>query len=338
MLKLAEHPMIVPAVFVSRRHVLQLATGAAALATGARTARAQDYPSRPIRFIVPFPPGGVSDIIARQMGQWLSERLGQPFVVEDRGGAGSNLGTEVVVNAPADGYTMLLDGSANAVNATLYPDLSFIYLRDITPVASMFRAPHIMEVNPSFPAKTIAEFIDYAKAHPGEINMASAGTGTISHMAGELFKMKTGIDLTHVPYRGAGPALTDLLGGQVQVMFDNAASSMAHIRAGRLRALAVTTASRIDVLPDVPAVGEFVQGYEASNVNGIGIPAKTPPDIVAKLNVEINAVLGDPQTKAKFADLGGATMIGSPADYKAFLTAETAKWAAVVKAAGLKPG
>jgi tripartite-type tricarboxylate transporter receptor subunit TctC len=300
-------------------------------------ARAQDYPSRAIRFVVPFPPGGVSDIIARQMGQWLSARLGQPFVVEDRGGAGSNLGTEMVVSAAPDGYTLLLDGSANAVNATLYPDLGFIYLRDITPVASMFRAPHIMEVAPSFPAKTVADFIAYAKTHPGQINMGSAGIGTISHMAGELFATMAGIELTHVPYRGAAPALVDLLGGQVQVMFDNAASSIAHVQAGRLRALAVTTAARIDVLPDVPAVAEFVPGYEASNVNGIGVPAKTPAEIVTRLSAEINAVLGDARTKARFAELGGAPMICSPVDYRKFLADETEKWARVVKAAGLKP-
>jgi tripartite-type tricarboxylate transporter receptor subunit TctC len=303
-----------------------------------RLGRAEAYPSRPIRFVVPFPAGGVSDIIARQMGQWLSDKLGQPFVVEDRGGAGSNLGTEVVVNSEPDGYTLLLDGSANAVNATLYPDLSFVYLRDITPVASMFRAPHIMEVNPSFPAQTIPDFIAYAKAHPRQINMASAGVGTISHMAGELFAMMTGIELTHVPYRGAGPALTDMLGGQVQVMFDNAASSTAHVRAGRLHALGVTTAKRVEVLSDVPSISEFVAGYEASNVNGMGIPAKTTDDIVAMLNGEIGTILGDPATKTRFAELGGAPMIGSSADYKAFLSAETDKWAKVVKAAGLKPG
>jgi tripartite-type tricarboxylate transporter receptor subunit TctC len=271
------------------------------------------------------------------MGQWLSARLGQPFVVEDRGGAGSNLGTEMVVSAAPDGYTLLLDGSANAVNATLYPDLGFIYLRDITPVASMFRAPHIMEVAPSFPAKTVADFIAYAKTHPGQINMGSAGIGTISHMAGELFATMAGIELTHVPYRGAAPALVDLLGGQVQVMFDNAASSIAHVQTGRLRALAVTTAARIDVLPDVPAVAEFVPGYEASNVNGIGVPAKTPAEIVTRLSAEINAVLGDARTKARFAELGGAPMIGSPVDYRKFLADETEKWARVVKAAGLKP-
>lgn len=320
---------------LSRRRLLQAVAVAAPFVAG--RAAADTYPSRPVRFIVPFPPGGVSDIIARQMGQWLADRLGQPFVVEDRGGAGSNLGTEVVVNAPADGYTLLLDGSANAVNATLYPNLNFVYLRDITPVASMFRAPHLMEVNPAFPAKTVAEFIAYAKTHPGQINMASAGVGTISHMAGELFAMMVGIKLTHVPYRGAGPALTDLLGGQVQIMFDNAASSTAHVQSGRLRALAVTTASRVEVLPEVPALAEFVPGYEASNVNGVGVPAKTPVAIVATLNETINSILAEPRTKQRFAELGGAAMIGSSADYKKFLTDETEKWANVVKAAGLKP-
>jgi tripartite-type tricarboxylate transporter receptor subunit TctC len=327
---------------LSRRRFLQfqlhsLAAGAAAAPIISGTARAQSYPSRSLRFVVPFPSGGVSDIIARYMGQRLSDRLGQSFVIENRGGAGSNLGTELVVNAPADGYTLLLDGSANAVNATLYPNLGFNYLRDISPVSSMFRAPHIMEVHPAFPARTVPEFIAYARAHPRQINMSSAGTGTISHMAGELFKMMTGIELTHVPYRGAAPALTDLLGGHVQVMFDNAASSTEHVRAGRLHALAVTTANRMEALPEVPTVGEFVRGYEASNVNGIGVPAKTPAETVAKLNAEVNAILGDPLTKARFAELGGAAMIGSAADYARFLADETEKWAGVVKAAGLKP-
>jgi tripartite-type tricarboxylate transporter receptor subunit TctC len=322
---------------LSRRRALHLTAGMAAASIVSVAAKGQGYPSRPIRFVVPFPSGGVSDIIARLMGQRLSERLGQPFVIENRGGAGSNLGTETVVKAPPDGHTVLLDGSANAVNATLYTNLSFNYLRDIAPVASMFRAPHIMEVHPSFPAVTVPEFIAYAKAHPGRTNMASAGIGTISHMAGELFNMMTGIALTHVPYRGAASALTDLLGGQIQVMFDNAASSTAHIRAGRLRALAVTASTRVDALPDVPTVAEFVQGYEASNVNGIGVPARTPADIAAKINAEVDGILGDPFIKARFAELGGTVMIGSPADYRIFLADETQKWARVVKAAGLKP-
>jgi len=325
----------------TRRQVLHRALQAAtafAVPAAAGRARAGNYPDRPIRFVVPFPPGGVSDVIARQMGQWLAEDLGQPFVIEARGGAGSNLGTELVVNAPPDGHTLLLDGSANAVNATLYPDLSFVYLRDITPVASMFRAPHIMEVSPQFPAQTVAEFIAYAKAHPGRITMASAGTGTISHMAGELFAMMAGITLTHVPYRGAAPALNDLLGGQVQVMFDNVVSSLAHIRDGRLRALAVTSAARAEVLPDVPTVAETVAGYEASNVNGIGVPAKTPAEIAALLNAAINKILAEPRAAARFATLGGSPMTGSTADYRQFLTAETDKWAKVVKSAGLTPG
>ena len=323
---------------LSRRRMLRAAAGIAAAPIISAIAKAQGYPSRPVRFVVPFPPGGVSDIIARLIGQQLSERLEQPFVIEDRGGAGSNLGTEIVVRAPSDGHTLLLDGSANAVNASFYPNLSFNYLRDIAPVASMFRGPHIMEVHPSFPAETVAEFIAYANAHPGRVNMASTGTGTISHMAGELFAMMAGIALTHVPYRGAAPAVSDLLGGQVQVMFDNAASSMSHIRAGRLRALAVTTATRMEALPDVPAIGEFVRGYEASNVNGVGVPAKTPADIVAKLNSEICAVLNDPVIGARFAELGGAAMIGSSAEYRAFLVEETDKWARVVRTAGLAPG
>jgi tripartite-type tricarboxylate transporter receptor subunit TctC len=323
-------------MILSRRRLLHAAAGVLG-STVRAVAQAQGYPSRPVRFIVPFPSGGVSDIIARLIGQRLSERLGQPFVIEDRGGAGSNLGTEIVVKAPPDGYTLLLDGSANAVNASFYPNLGFNYLRDMTPTASMFRAPHIMEVHPSLPANTVAEFIAYAKARPGQINMASAGTGTLSHMAGELFAMMTGITLTHVPYRGAAPAVTDLLGGQVQVMFDNAASSVPHIRAGRLRALAVTTATRIEALPGVPAIAEFVRGYEASNVNGIGVPARTPADIVGKLNAEVGAILADPAVKARFAEFGGAAMVGSPADYRAFLVEETEKWAKVVKAAGLRP-
>jgi tripartite-type tricarboxylate transporter receptor subunit TctC len=322
----------------SRRSFLLSTAGLAAAPFGPKIAEAESYPWHPIRFVVPFPAGGVSDIVAREIGQLLSERLGQPLVIEDRGGAGSNLGTEVVVRSPPDGYTILLDGSSNAVNATLSPDLNFVYLRDITPVASVFRAPHIMEVNPSFPAQTIPDFIAYAKVHPREVNMASSGIGTLSHMAGELFAVMTGIELTHVPYRGAAPALTDMLGGQVHVMFDNAASSIEHVRAGRLHGLGVTTTTRVELLPDVPSIGEVVPGYEVSNVNGVAVPVKTPDDIVVKLNSEIDAILADSATKARFGELGGAPMIGSPADYKAFFTAETEKWAKVVKAAGLKPG
>jgi tripartite-type tricarboxylate transporter receptor subunit TctC len=320
-----------------RRRFFGIAAGIVALHSVSRFARADSYPSRPVRFVIPFAAGGVSDILGRLIGQSLSERMGQPFVVEDKSGAGSNVGTEFVVHSAADGYTLLLDGSSNTVNASLYTDLSFNFLRDITAVAGVFRAPHIMEVNPSFPAKTVPDFIAYAKAHPGQINMASAGVGTVSHMAGELFKLMAGVDLTHVPYRGAAPALTDLLSGQVQVMFDNAASSIDHVRAGRLHALAVTTASRVTQLPEVPAVSEFVSGYEASNVNGVGVPAKTPPEIVAMLNAAINACLVDPSTKARIVELGGAAMVGSPADYGAFLAADAEKWAKVVSAAGLQP-
>ena len=327
-----------PRMACSRRrflHTVFLQTAAGAAASIISTiARAQDYPSRPIRFVVPFPPGGVSDIIARQMGQWLSARLRRPFVVEDRGGAGSNLGTEIVVSAPADGYTLLLDGSANAVNASLYPDLGFVYLRDITPVASMFRAPHIMEVAPSFPAKTVAEFIAYAKAHPGQINMGSAGIGTISHMAGELFAMTTGIELTHVPYRGAAPALVDLLGGQVQLMFDNAASSIAHVQAGRLRALAVTTATRSLALPDVPTVGETVPGYEASAFFGMAVPAGTPRPIIDKLNKAVNEALASPSVQRSLAEMGGTLIAGTPEDFGRIIVSETEKWSKVVKATG----
>jgi tripartite-type tricarboxylate transporter receptor subunit TctC len=320
-----------------RRFLHVVAVGTLALPFVSRSVRADTYPSRPVRFIVPFAAGGVSDILGRLIGQSLSERLGQPFVVENRSGAGTNVGTALVVNSASDGYTLLLDGSSNTVNASLYRDLSFDFLRDIVPVAGVFRAPHIMEVNPSFPAKTVADFIAYAKAHPGQINMASAGIGTISHMAGELFKLMAGIDMTHVPYRGAAPALTDLLSGQVQVMFDNAASSIEHIRAGRLHALAVTTAVRAAQLPDVPAIGELVPGYEASNVNGVGVPAKTPPEIVALLNGAINSSLKDPGVAARIVALGGAVMIGSQAGYGAFLADDAEKWAKVVKSAGLQP-
>jgi tripartite-type tricarboxylate transporter receptor subunit TctC len=320
-----------------RRQFLHLAAGAAVLPAVSRIARAQTYPTRPVRFIIPFPPGGVSDIIGRLMGQWLSDRLGQPFVIENRPGAASNIGTEAAVNAAPDGYTLLLVGSPNAINTTFYEKLNYNFIRDIAPVASVVRSPQVMEVNPSFPAKTVPEFIAYAKANPGKLNFASPGIGTPSHVSGELFKMMAGLDMVHVPYRGAALALTDMLGGQVQVMFDNPASSIEHIRAGRLRALAVTTATRSEVLPDVPTMREFLPGYEASNVNGVGVPTKTPTDIVDKLNKEINAALANPTMKARLADLGGTAFAGSPADFGKLIAEETEKWAKVVKFAGIKP-
>jgi tripartite-type tricarboxylate transporter receptor subunit TctC len=320
-----------------RRQFLHLAAGAAALPAVSRIARAQAYPERPVRIVVGFAPGGANDILARLIGQWLSERLGQPFVIENRPGGGSNIATEAVVRAAPDGYTLLLVGPPQAINATLYEKLNFNFLRDIAPVAGIIRAPNVMEVNPSVPAKTVSEFIAYAKANPGRVNMASAGNGTGPHMAGELFKMMAGVNIVHVPYRGSGPALTDLLGGQVQVMFDALPPSMEHIRAGRLRALAVTTAARSPALPDVPTVNEFVPGYEASASFGVGAPRSTPADIVEKLNKEINGALADPKLKARLADLGGLTLPGSPADFGKLLAEETEKWGKVVKFSGAKP-
>jgi tripartite-type tricarboxylate transporter receptor subunit TctC len=321
-----------------RRHFLQLAAGAAVLPTMPRLARAQSYPSRPVRWIVGFAAGGPQDIVARLLAQHLSERLGQQFVIENRAGAGGNIGTDAVVRSPADGYTMLMIGPSATINATLYDNLSFVFLRDIAPVASIIRTSNVMEVHPSFPAKTVPEFIAYAKANPGKINMASAGSGSSQHMAGELFKMMAGVDMVHVPYRGAAPALTDLLAGQVQVMFDNMTSSVEHVRAGRLRGLAVTTAARSDALPDLPIVGDFVQGYEASGIYGIGVPKDTPPDIIDKLNREINAALSDPKIKARLADLGGLILSGSSADFGKVLAEEVEKWGKVVKFSGAKPG
>ena len=326
-----------PHLLGHRRQFLHLAAGAAALPAVSRIARAQTYPTRPVRIIVGFPPGGAADIAARLMGQWLSERLGQPFVIENRPGAGSNIATEAVVRAPADGYTLLLVSTSNAINATLYDKLNFNFIRDIAPVAGIIRVPHVMEVNPSVPAKTVPEFIAYAKANPGKINMASAGIGAAPHVSGELFKMMTGVDMVHVPYRGAAPALTDLLGGQVQVMFDTMPSSIEYIRAGKLRALAVTTATRSEALPDIPTVGDFVPGYEASAWYGVGAPKNTPAEIVDKLNKEINAGLADPKMKARLADLGGTVLAGSPADFGKLIADETEKWAKVVKFAGIKP-
>jgi tripartite-type tricarboxylate transporter receptor subunit TctC len=320
-----------------RRQFLHLAAGAAALPALSRIARAQTYPSRPVHVIVGYPPGSGPDIEGRLIGQWLSERLGQPFIVENRPGASSNIAAEMVVRAPADGYTLLLVASANASNATLYKKLSFNFIQDIAPVASIMRAPFVMQVNPSFPAKSVPEFIAYAKANPGKINMASSGNGTLPHVSGELFKMMTGIDMVHVPYRGGAPALLDLLSGQVQVGFGVVTESIEYIKAGKLRALAVTTAARSDVLPDVPTISEFVPGYEASAWVGIGAPRNTPNEIIEKLNTDINAGLADPKLKARFADLGATVFIGSPADFGMYIVGETEKWAKVVKFAGIKP-
>ncbi len=325
------------AMSLARRRFLQLTAGAVALPVVSHIAAAQVYPTRPVRIIVGFASGGTLDIIARLLGQWLSERLGQPFVVENRPGGGGNIGTDAVVRAPPDGYTLLLVGSPNMINATLYEKLNFNFIRDIAPVASIDRTPLVMEVNQSFPARSVPEFIAYAKAKPGKINMASAGTGTGQHVAGELFKMMAGVDMTHVPYRSAGPALTDLIGGQVQVMFDGLPASIEHIRTGRLRALAVTTATRLDALPDIPTVADFVPGYEASAVHGIGAPKNTPTEIVDRLNKEINAALADPKMVARLADLGLTVLPGSPADFGKLIAEETEKWGKVVKFSGAKP-
>jgi tripartite-type tricarboxylate transporter receptor subunit TctC len=319
-----------------RRNFLHLAAGAAALPAVSRIARAQAYPARPVRLIVPLAPGGTSDIVARLMGQWLSERLGQQFVIDNRPGGGSNIGTEAVVRAPADGYTLLLAVAGNAVNATLYDKLNFNFIRDIAPVAGIIRSPYVLVVNPSVPAKSAPEFIAYAKASPRKLNMASPGTGTGAHIAGELFKMMAGVNMVHVPYRGAGPAITDLLSGQVQVYFVTTGASIEYIRAGRLRALAVTTATRSDALPDIPTVGEFVPDYEASAWYGIGAPRNTPVEVIDKLNKEINAGLADPKIKAQLADLSNAPLALSPADFGKLIAEETEKWGKVVKFIGIK--
>jgi tripartite-type tricarboxylate transporter receptor subunit TctC len=320
-----------------RRKFLHLAAGAVALQAVSRIARAQTYPTRPVRIVVGFPPGGPTDIAARLIGQSLSERLGQQFVIENRPGAGSNIGTEAVVRAPPDGYTLFLAYSANAINATLYDKLNFNFIRDIAPVAAINREPLVMLVNPSFPAKTVPEFIAYAKANPGKINFASGGNGTPPHVSGELFKMMTGVNLVHVPYRGGGPALTDLLGGQVQAMFVAISASIEYVRAGNLRPLAVTTASRSVALPDIPTVGDFIPGYEASTWCGIGAPKGTPAEIIDKLNKEINAGLVDPKVKARLANMGSTALPGSPADFGKLIAEETEKWAKVVKLSGAKP-
>jgi tripartite-type tricarboxylate transporter receptor subunit TctC len=319
-----------------RRILLHLAAGAAVLPAISRFAFAQAYPSRPVRIIVGFAPAGGTDIMARLIGQWLSERLGQQFVIENRPGAASNIGTEMVVNAPPDGYTLLVATFVNAVNATLYHKLNFNFIRDIAPIASIAREPFAIEVHPSVPVKTVPEFITYAKANPGSITMASAGAGSGNHVAGELFKMMTGVNLAHVPYRGAGPALVDLLSGQVQVMFASMSSSIAYVRAGKLRALAVTIATRSPVLPDLPTVAEFVPGYEFSFWTGVGAPRNTPAEIVDKLNTEINAALADPKMKARLAEWGATALPGSPADFGKLIAEETDKWGKVVKFAGVK--
>jgi tripartite-type tricarboxylate transporter receptor subunit TctC len=320
-----------------RRQFLGLSAGAAALPFLPAIARAQPYPSRPVRLIVGFPAGGVGDLLARLIGQALSERLGQPFVIENRAGAATNLATEAVARSAPDGHTLLWVTAANAINASLYDKLSFNFMRDIMPVASIVRGPGVMEINPAVPAKTIPEFIAYAKANPGKINLASSGIGTVSHVAGELFKMMAGIDMVHVPYRGAAPALTDLISGQVQVMILPIISSIEHIKAGRLRALGVTTTTRLDVVPDVPTVSEFLPGYDVSDWTGLGVPRNTPAEIVDRLAAETSAVLNDPKIKARLAELGSLLMPMSRAEFGNLIAAETDKWAKVVKTAGIKP-
>jgi tripartite-type tricarboxylate transporter receptor subunit TctC len=319
-----------------RRQFLYLAAGAATLPAASRLARAQTYPSRPVRWIVGYAPGGGNDIVARLLGQGLADRLGQQFVIENRPGAGTNLATETVANASPDGYTMLLVGPPNAINATLYDKLGFNFIRDIAPVGGITRVPNVIVVNPSVPANTVPELIAYAKANPGKINMASAGNGSESHLAGELFKMMAGVDMVHVPYRGAALALTDMLGGQAQVMFPTTPASKEYVRSGKLRALAVTTAARWDVLPDLPTVSEFIPGYEASAWYGIGVPRNTPQEIINALNRETNACLGDSKLKSRLAELGGAVLASSPVEFGKLISDETEKWGKVIRAANIK--
>jgi tripartite-type tricarboxylate transporter receptor subunit TctC len=319
-----------------RRQFLHLAASAALLPAVSRFAFAQAYPSRPVRLIVPFGPAGATDITARLIGQWLSERLGQQFVIDNRPGGGGNIGTEAVVRAAPDGYTLLYVTTANAVSATLFDKLNFNFIRDIAPVAPIVRFPYIMVVNPSVPAKTLPEFIAYAKANPGKINMASPGIGSTPHVNGELFKVMTGTNMVHVPYRSAAAVMTDLLSGQVQLYFGTTASSLEYVRTGKLRALAVTIERRLDALPDIPTVGYFVPGYEASNWYGIGAPRSTPVEVIEKLNKETNAGLADPKIKARIVDLGGSVLTGSPADFGRLIADETEKWGKVVKFVGIK--
>ena len=320
-----------------RRRFLHLAAGVAALPALSRVARAQSYPTRPVRIVVGFAAGGAFDIAARTMGQWLSDRLGQPFIIENRPGGSTNIATEAVIRAPPDGYTLLLGGGTNAVNATLYEKLKFDFIKDTTPVAGIIQFPNVIAVIPSFPVKTIPELIAHAKANPGKINYASPGVGTTQHLSGELLKMRVSVNIVHVPYRGATPALTDLLGGNVQMTFAPLPASIELVRAGKLRALAVCTITRSGVLPDLPTVAEFVPGYESSGYFGFGAPAKTPAEIVDKLNTEINAGLADPRLKAQLADLGGIILGGSPDDFRTLVAEETEKWGKVIRAANIKP-
>jgi len=324
------------AMKLPRRQFLLLTSGAAALSAASRIATAQTYPSRPVRWIVGFAAGGGNDIVARLIGQWLSERTGQQFFIENRPGAGTNIATEVVVNAPPDGYTLLLVGLPNASNASLFNKLSFNFIRDITPIAGIMRVPNVLVVNPSVPAKTVPEFIAYAKSNPGKVNMASAGTGSGSHLAGELFKMMAGINLVHVPYRGNGPAITALLGGQVEVLFPPPTGSIAFIKTGKLHALAVTSAIRSEALPDLPTIGEFIPGYEMSAWYGVGAPKRTPAEVIDKINKEINAGLADSEMKARLAEQGGVAIAGSPVDFGKLIAEETEKWGKVVRAANIK--
>ncbi len=319
-----------------RRRFLHLAAGATALSAVSRNASAQSYPVRPVRIVVGYPPGGVTDIVARLIGQWLSERLGQPFVIENRSGASSNIATEAVVRASPDGYTLLLVSAANAANVTLYEKLNFNFIRDIAPVASIDRDAFVMVVNPSFPAKTVPEFIAYAKANPGKLNMATSGAGSGSDLYGQLFKVMAAVDLVNVHYRGVGPGLPDLMSGRVEVMFLPVASAIGYIRGGKLRPLGITTTTRIDALPDVPAIGDFVTGYEATNWEGIGAPANTPPEIIAILNQQINAALADTTFKARLVDLGGEPFANTPTDFGKFIVEYTEKWRRVIRAAGIK--
>jgi len=325
------------AMKLPRRNFLHLAAGATALPAMSRFAWAQAYPTRPVRIIVPAAPSGAFDIMARLIGRWLSERFGQPFVIENRPGASTTIGTEVVVRAPADGYTLLIVGTTQATNAALYDKLNFDLIRDIAPIAGVFRGALVIVVHPSVPARSLPEFIAYAKANPRKVNMASSGIGSSPHLAGELFKAMAGVNLVHVPYRGGGPAVNDLLGGQVQVYFASTPSSIEYVRAGKLRALAVTTATRSEALPDIPTVAEFVPGYEASYWAGIGAPKAMPAEIVEKLNAEINAALADPNMKARVADLGGDVLALSPTDFGKLIADETEKWAKVIRAANIKP-